>query len=350
MGDKMKTINENLFKIKIVFISLLVVISFVIIGGSNYLRSKSNINKQEYQGLVLGESVVRELNYKKETQLYNDWKIKSEQTLEIKPSVIEGTVDSIPVLTYHGITDEDDGENITLEKFRQQLYVLKREGYVTIGLHQLKDFLEKGKSLPNKSIMITFDDGRKDSFYNADPVLAAVNYNAVMFLIVSRMSDFETFHLARAEIKFMLATGRWEIGSHSFDAHKEIVVNESGEKGFYFGNKQWLVSDQRLETDAEFKNRISSDMARSISVLEDEFGMKVDTFAYPFGDFGQNSRNYENAENVIKELSKKYFHLSFYQYWGSGNAKNYPVSDAFFVKRISVTPEVDSSMLLDLID
>ncbi len=73
---------------------------------------------------------------------------------------------SVPVLLYHGIVPESDRFSITEEVFKDQMFALKKAGYSTITLNEFYGFIHEGKSLPDKSFLLTFDDGRLDSYRN----------------------------------------------------------------------------------------------------------------------------------------------------------------------------------------
>src|SRR6185503_3845275 len=95
-----------------------------------------------------------------------------------------GSAGSVPVLIYHGTPPEgNDNPPLPQSVFIDQMRALKADGWQTITLQQFTDFMKKGAPVPPKSFLLTFDDGRKESFYPVDPVLKELGYNAVMFTI-----------------------------------------------------------------------------------------------------------------------------------------------------------------------
>ena len=78
---------------------------------------------------------------------------------------------SVPVLLYHGVVDKSDGANILPEDFKNQMFVLKKAGWQTITLDDFYAFMRGEKQVPDKSFLLTFEDGRKDSHYPVDPLL-----------------------------------------------------------------------------------------------------------------------------------------------------------------------------------
>ena len=115
-------------------------------------------------------------------------------------------------------------------------------------------------------------------------------------------------------------------------------------------NKLWLQDEQRIETSEEFKTRIYSDFVNSKNDLENTFGIKVISFAFPFGDFGQNSINFGSGADYF-EAAKAVYSMAFYQVWpGKGFSFNYPAKDSFLIKRIDVKSNWSADNLLKILD
>lgn len=78
----------------------------------------------------------------------------------------------VPVLMYHSITNERGNElELSKELFQVQMSFLKDKNYTTLSLDELYDFLVFNKPVPEKSVIITFDDGYVDNYLNAYPIL-----------------------------------------------------------------------------------------------------------------------------------------------------------------------------------
>lgn len=263
---------------------------------------------------------------------------------------------SVPVLLYHGVTKNPDGSNILLEDFKNQMFTLKKAGWQTVTLEDFYKFTKGEKELPDKSFLLTFDDGRKDSYYPVDPILKALNYNAVMFIITERsIVDFNTFHLTKHEIKQMINNGRWEIQSHGKNAHTFYDIDVSVKPGHFYSNKLLVKKENRLETDDEFITRISDDFLSSKNNIEKEFGIKAISLAFPYGDFGEGNLNYSDINMRVLGESKKFYDIIFYQYWprvNDGFRSNYFTDESynFIRKRINVSPTWTSDELLNLME
>lgn len=257
---------------------------------------------------------------------------------------------AVPVLVYHGVVAQPDGANVSMDRFLEQLFALKAAGYQTITLSAFRAFMAGKKRLPDKSFLLTFDDGRKDSYYPVDPLLKALDYNAVMFVITRHVSDDESpYYLSRRELTRMLASGRWEIESHGKDDHDLYPIDAQGHMGHFLSNLLWLEDEQRLETLEEFKERIRQDMAVSKRDIEAAFDVEVTGYAYPFGDYGQETVNLPEAAHAIAEVIESIYPLAFYQVW-NGDIGNHPDPNGVMIKRLSVKPEWTGMDMLSILE
>jgi peptidoglycan/xylan/chitin deacetylase (PgdA/CDA1 family) len=263
-----------------------------------------------------------------------------------------GYASSVPVLVYHGIRPTAQGENISLLNFTTQLIALKRAGWQTVSMQDYYDFMRNGKKLPAKSFVITFDDGRKDSYYPVDPLLATLHFQATMFVITkSSFSPVESkFYLDKTELATMLRSGRWNLQSHAAYGHYLYAVNSAGKLGHFYSNKLWLQNTGRLETDAEFATRTLDDLKLAKSDLQQQLGVTAIAFAFPFNEVGGGSLNYPQADAIVQAFAGAQYPMDFYQVWpNKGNTQNYPEDPSFLMKRILIDSTLDSTKLLHVL-
>jgi peptidoglycan/xylan/chitin deacetylase (PgdA/CDA1 family) len=95
---------------------------------------------------------------------------------------------ALPVLMYHHVTPNDGLVTVSPETFRRQMAWLAGHGYRSIGCRDLEGFFN-GATLPDKSVLITFDDGYLDNYVYAHPVLQAFGLQATIFLITGRIGE-----------------------------------------------------------------------------------------------------------------------------------------------------------------
>jgi peptidoglycan/xylan/chitin deacetylase (PgdA/CDA1 family) len=170
----------------------------------------------------------------------------------------------VPILMYHRINvvtpstpAESRGLTVHPAVFARQMTWLKRQGYRTITQRELFEALMCGRPLGPKPIVITFDDGYRDVFFKASPVLKRLGMRATAYVVSGRISGRDPSFLTWPLLHALERRGI-EIGSHTM-AHLDMTS----------------LSDARM----------LEDLTRSRRVLERELGHPVPWLAYPFGAY-----------------------------------------------------------------
>lgn len=132
----------------------------------------------------------------------------------------------VPVLNYHQVNDEKHSAlTLHVDQFREQMEYLHNQGYNTITLAQLYDYLENGTELPNKPIVITFDDGYVDNYKNVLPILKEYNMKATLFMISDAAN---TPGFVSTEQMHQMEAGGFDIQGHT-NHHKILTKIDSTE-------------------------------------------------------------------------------------------------------------------------
>jgi peptidoglycan/xylan/chitin deacetylase (PgdA/CDA1 family) len=188
------------------------------------------------------------------------------------------------VLCYHSIAPGDeDPYAVTPHHFAAQMAALKAAGFQTISAAEFAAYANGEEvDLPEKPLMISFDDGIKTNWIYADPILREAGFEATEYLITGDVSRHQPYYLSWPEVEAMQASGRWSFGSHTDLGHGYVVADAQGDEGPFLTNREWLPKLGRLETIDEYRARVSSDLDRSITMLERHGLPRPVTFAYPF--------------------------------------------------------------------
>jgi len=127
----------------------------------------------------------------------------------------------VPILMYHYISDpprdaNDIRRDLSLAgpDFELQLRYLVNEGYHSISMQDLIMHIRQGTPLPEKPIVLTFDDGYKDAFTVAFPLLKKYGFTGTFFIFTQPLDKENRDYLSWQEVELMSAAGM-EIGSHS---------------------------------------------------------------------------------------------------------------------------------------
>ena len=129
----------------------------------------------------------------------------------------------IPVLLYHHVSDQETNmPDLTLStsEFTRQLSLLRSHGFQTISPAQLRSFMQGERvSLPDKAILITFDDGYADNYTQAFPILKQFGYTATIFMVGINFDRAN--RLTSPQIREMTASNL-TIGAHSM-THPDLT-------------------------------------------------------------------------------------------------------------------------------
>lgn len=128
----------------------------------------------------------------------------------------------LPILMYHYLSTPPPGADVyrldlsvTPEHFEQQLAYLREAGYQSISLEQLLRYLALGEPLPEKPIVLTFDDGYRDNYENALPLLQKYGFTASFFLVTKPIDDGDPNYLSWDMVIEMSRAGM-EFGAHTY--------------------------------------------------------------------------------------------------------------------------------------
>ncbi|MGM9540213.1 polysaccharide deacetylase family protein [Anaerovibrio sp.] len=113
----------------------------------------------------------------------------------------------VPVLSYHQVNDTDNTPlAVPTAEFERQIAYLHDAGYHAITPDQLTGYLNNGSPLPSKPVLITFDDGYRDNYENAFPILKKYHMTATIFLVSDFMDRFDNY-LTWAQVQEMSEDG-----------------------------------------------------------------------------------------------------------------------------------------------
>ena len=216
---------------------------------------------------------------------------------------------AVPVLLYHGIGAPGDFANaadaqygVEAYDFAKQMTMIKHAGYQTIGLQTLVDFVRgRPVELPPRPLLLTFDDGRADSWTGSESILKKLHFTAVMFVDVGRVSACDPEYLTWDELRAMEAGGRWTMQLHAGpDGHQYIQYGSSpDETGPYYAYKK------PGEDFSQWQDRVRSDIEAGQKELAEQIpGYKPLAFAPPFGAYGQQGTNDERIPPISSPGSR----------------------------------------------
>lgn len=218
----------------------------------------------------------------KHRQLVEHKKLEEKKRQEALADKTIGSTKGATILMYHLISDGfENYMSVPKTKFREQMKYLKDNGFRVISLDELYSYYVSGTPIPDKAIVITFDDGTSDQYTNAYPILKEFGFKATIFAYISDLNkkDFLTDEQLKELDKNGVA-----IECHSL-THPEL--------------SKLSYDKQALE------------LEDSKRYLENVLRRKVNYFAYPYGDYNRDTTTaldklgYRMALNTVEGRAEK---------------------------------------------
>jgi poly-beta-1,6-N-acetyl-D-glucosamine N-deacetylase len=197
-------------------------------------------------------------------------------------------------IVYHDITQHVvEKDDMAVDDFIKQMDFFKASGYQAISIKDIQEAARGKKTLPDKAILLTFDDAYESFYQYVYPTLKLYNYPAVLSVVTSWMEGRnpgiykQKIFMTWDQLKEVADSGLVTIASHSDDLHKFVNVNPQGniaESPFTF---IYDPKTKGYETDRQFRERIHSDLARSLEVFHRRMGRKPDVLTWPYGAYNE---------------------------------------------------------------
>lgn len=221
-------------------------------------------------------------------QLKEENQRQREEILKLYNQLSPKAAEKIPVLLYHHLLKEEEmkaygWENndsvISVEAFSEQMKYLYDNGYYTATLDELWDFLNENKTLPEKTVVITFDDGYLSNAVYAYPIMKEYGFKGAIFMrggaTIYPQKPFDPKGLQPISLEENYKyEDVFEYGCHTYDLHQKDIKDVA-----------LLVSLSKEE--------ILEDLSKNKKLFN------TDYIAYPFGKYNDNTLEY------LKELGYK---------------------------------------------
>lgn len=207
------------------------------------------------------------------------------------------TSPKIPIIMYHSVLDNSSRTSkyvVTPEILRRDFDYIKENGFTPILSQDLIDFSENGTPLPEKPIIITFDDGYLNNYTYVFPILKEYGFKAVLSIVGEYSCEFSEqgavlnnnySHCTFDQLNEMSKSGFFEIACHSFDLHnfstRKGILRKNGE------DKKW------------YKEFLINDTLKIKELISVKTEKEPVAYTYPFGAINSE------AEDIIKSSGFK---------------------------------------------
>jgi biofilm PGA synthesis lipoprotein PgaB len=202
------------------------------------------------------------------------------------------------VLAYHDVRDtvSDDFDRdqyaISTRNLIDHFTWLKVHGFTPVSIDDLLAAERGMRPLPDKAVLLTFDDGFASVYTHVYPLLELFDYPAVVSIVTEWIESdiaveqagrtlMRNDFLAWEQIAELSASGRVEIASHSHALHRGILGNPQGNQ--QPAGVTAAYADGAYESRAHYAARIHADLAQSAALIERHTGTRPRVIAWPYG-------------------------------------------------------------------
>lgn len=193
-------------------------------------------------------------------------------------------VAQLPVLMYHQIGDTPKSDMTVCEKtFEMQMRTLAEGGWHAVTTEQLIAFADRGVPLPDRPVLITFDDGYASNLELAAPILEKYGLHAVISVIGSFAEQEEEQPTRQAEPLRPFAlreavpwrkAGVLELESHTYNLHDRAEKSPCGRDG---------MLPLEGESPEDYRRAMEEDMEKERDLFREQLGEEIQLLAYPYG-------------------------------------------------------------------
>ncbi|NYE57322.1 polysaccharide deacetylase family protein [Carboxydothermus ferrireducens] len=229
----------------------------------------------------------------------------------------------VPILMYHKVNPDPKtgglGLRVLPREFDWQMHYLKEHGFHTVSLDEAVDYLEFGKPLPEKPIVITFDDGYRDNYVYAFPILKKYGFRATIFIITGIVGKTNEWDEREGKPTNYMLT--WK------------QIDEMANYGIEFGAH--TVNHPRLtKVPLEVAEK---EIFNSKKMLEAHFKRPVKYFCYPYGLYN---------DQIVEIVKKAGFRAATTTQLGI-NARG---CDLYRLKRLRVTGHMSRRQFVEQLE
>lgn len=253
--------------------SIYLVMLTVVVWGMIVSMTKEDSQSQSAVSIEVKHELGSKVkNIDEQSKLTSNQNITHDKKKE--ESLVNKSTDStkgVTILMYHYTTEKSENYmSVPKEKFREQMKYLKQNGFNVITLDDLYSYYTEGKEIPDNAVIITFDDGYKNNYLYAYPILKEYGFKATIFMITSKIG--EHLYLTADDLKELDRNGI-DIECHTVN-HLQLG-QLSYDKQLYELSKSKMTLEKILERDLKYVSYPYGDFNEDTIVIANDLKYKM---------------------------------------------------------------------------
>lgn len=210
--------------------------------------------------------------------------------LAVQPA---GAADTFLALCYHDIPEKTSVlEDVPRSVFVKQLEYLKTHGYAVVSPEDILAARKGLRPLPDKAVLLTFDDAYRSFYDFVYPVLRLYGYPAVLSVVTSWIEQRPDYVkdkelMSWEQTKEVVSSDLIYAASHSHDLHTGVIANPQGNEEAAGSAFIYAAGENGYETEEHFRRRVAFDLKQSGEILKAKTGKKPRVVTWPYGQFNQ---------------------------------------------------------------
>ncbi|MCM1545173.1 MAG: polysaccharide deacetylase family protein [Ruminococcus sp.] len=218
---------------------------------------------------------------------------------EIKPITVSAeTGIKLPIIMYHHVTEKDSRAGayvIKKSELEADLDYIKKHGYTTVNVQDIVDYVHGNKSLPDKIVMITFDDGFKSVYELAWPLFKAKKMKAVISPVgtITQLytkngdTNINYAYMTWSDLEKINNSSEFEVQNHSYNMHHSGTGERKG------------ISKMSGESEEKYKTALTDDLTKMQNYLKSKSNVNAIAAVYPYGSYSKSTLS------IVKSLGFK---------------------------------------------
>lgn len=213
--------------------------------------------------------------------------------------IAQASAQQFIILNYHDVVGAEGAKppynrmEVSVDHLEEQIQWLKKNAYSIISVQDVFDAAAGKKTIPDKAVLLTFDDGYLSFYTRVFPLLKKYRIPATVALVGTWMEgkekpdeagkDIMTWEQVRELSKSDLV----EIASHSYDLHTDILANPQGNKQAATVTRFYDDPMLSYENDEQYRERIHKSIFQSADFILQHTGKRPRVMVWPYGEFNE---------------------------------------------------------------